>query len=239
MKTSMKYVMQLCFCIWVINRIFPVEHLMEHQAFTILFYAGICINIVILVLGLTAFLMPKFAKRHRKNVDENVYKYIIHDLDNKNAEILLRNIANAKILSARKKTASCNGCYGCWLKTPGLCVKHDSIEAAGKEIACCSELIIISKNLYGGLSKEIKKILDRSISFALPFFAVRNNEQHHQLRYTNDRKMKVCIYNSNEISDADRNTLTEITKANCINMDINRHEIIYVQNIHELNEVLK
>jgi hypothetical protein len=114
---------------------------------------------------------------------------------------------------------------------------HDGTESLGKQ-ACCDEFIIISKSLYGGFSKEIKNALDRSISFALPFFEVRNRELHHQMRYSKSGKLKAYIYNSGEISDTDKATLAEITRANCINMGKSDCETFFVNDVQELTGVL-
>ncbi len=115
---------------------------------------------------------------------------------------------------------------------------HDGTESLGKQIAFCDEFIIISKSLYGGFGKEVKNALDRSISFLLPFFEVRNREQHHQIRYSKSGNLKVYIYNSGEVTDADKTTLTEITRANCINMDKSDCETVFIHDVQELKGAL-
>jgi multimeric flavodoxin WrbA len=165
-------------------------------------------------------------------------RLILHDLDAEIALELFKDLNNVQFFCANKKMAPCHGWYSCWLQTPGLCIMHDVTEFLGKQIAFCGEFIIISKNLYGGFSAEIKNALDRSISSALPFFCVRNNELHHQPRYPNEGKMKAYIYNANEISNADKKSLMEITKANGVNMNKSDYEAIFVNDVNELREVL-
>jgi multimeric flavodoxin WrbA len=212
---------------------------MEYKPFSILFKAGLFATIIIFILAITTFFLPRLSKQDKPVGDTEKRKIILHDLDAETAEKVFKNVSNAEYISASKKIARCFGCFGCWLKTPSLCVMHDGAEAVGKKLLCCNELIIISKNLYGGFSKNIKNVLDRSISFALPFFAVRNKEQHHQLRYKNNGKLKACIYNSNEIPETDRLTLKEIARANAVNMNLSDYETIFVNDVHELCEVLK
>jgi len=82
-----------------------------------------------------------------------------------------------------KKIASCTGCFGCWLKTPGRCVINDDArEIAGKEIN--SDLVVnLTRVIYGGYSYQSKKVIDRSLCLVLPFFEKIEGEIHHRPRY--------------------------------------------------------
>ena len=239
MRMLAKFVFKLCFAIWVLFAILPREILVEHTFFAILFKAGLFITITIFVMGTIAFIIPLFPRKRKVYGSNKKSKFILHDLDIETSKKIFNDVSNAEIYDSEKKILKCCGCFGCWLKTPSFCVFPDSVQAIGKKIACSNELIIISKNLYGGFTPQIKKVLDRSISFSLPFFAVRNKEQHHQLRYSNNGKMKVYIYNSNEVTETDKSTLMDITKANSINMGINDYETIFVNDIKEIKEALK
>jgi len=80
--------------------------------------------------------------------------------------------------------AYCQGCFECWIKTPGLC-KTDG--DAGREITGAiigSDLmVILTPVTFGGYSSEIKKALDRSICMVSPFFRRVGGEVHHRKRY--------------------------------------------------------
>lgn len=80
--------------------------------------------------------------------------------------------------------AHCQGCFECWIKTPGLC-KTDG--DAGREIAAAmigSDLtVFLTPITFGGYSSEIKKALDRSICLVSPFFRRVDGEVHHRRRY--------------------------------------------------------
>ncbi len=78
----------------------------------------------------------------------------------------------------------CNGCFGCWLKIPGMCVIKD----AGREVAGAviqSDLVVfLTPIAFGGYSSELKKAVDRfACSMLLPFFVKRHGETHHPPRY--------------------------------------------------------
>ncbi len=80
--------------------------------------------------------------------------------------------------------AHCQGCFECWVKTPGLC-KTDG--DAGREITGAligSDLmVILTPVTFGGYSSEIKKAMDRSICLVSPLFRRVDGEVHHRKRY--------------------------------------------------------
>ena len=80
--------------------------------------------------------------------------------------------------------AYCQGCFECWVKTPGLC-KTDG--DAGREITSAmigSDLmVLLTPVTFGGYSSEIKKAMDRSICMVSPFFRRVGGEVHHRRRY--------------------------------------------------------
>jgi len=232
-----KFIVKICFAICLITAILPVSLFMDYKIMAILFQVGTCLGIAIFLMAIIAFIIPLLPQKKQPATAKDINRFILHDLDAETALDLFKDENNAQFFCANKKMAPCRGWYSCWLQTPGRCIMHDGTEIVGEQIARCGELIIISKNLYGGFSAEIKNALDRSISFVLPFFCVRNNELHHQPRYQNEGKMKAYIYNSNEIPDSDRESLIEITKANGINMNKSDCETVFVNDIDELREV--
>jgi hypothetical protein len=233
-----KIVVKLCFAILLITALLPRSILLEYRPMALLFQVGGYLGIGILVMTIIAFIIQLLPKKKQSVVSKEKDRLILHDLDAETALNLFKDVNNVQFFCANKKMAPCHGWYSCWLQTPGICIMHDGTESLGKQIAFCGEFIIISKNLYGGFSAEIKNALDRSISSALPFFCVRNNELHHQPRYPNSGKMTAYIYNANRISDVDKASLVEVIKANGINLNKSDCETIFVNDVIELKEVL-
>ncbi len=79
--------------------------------------------------------------------------------------------------------AYCQGCFECWLKTPGMCKTDD----AGREIAAAfirsDVVVLLTPVTFGGYSSELKKALDRIAGLVLPFFMHIRGEVHHRPRY--------------------------------------------------------
>jgi len=79
--------------------------------------------------------------------------------------------------------APCAGCWGCWTKTPGICVQHDDAPIVAEAVAEADLLVLLTPVTFGGYSSELKKALDRVIGLILPFFGSYGGEIHHRPRY--------------------------------------------------------
>lgn len=95
-------------------------------------------------------------------------KLYIHDLSEQDFKDIVQVQNCDTVISSKDKVQSCLGCYGCWLKTPTICVIGDKYSDLGNIIACCDDIIIISRCYYGGFSPFVKSIVDRSLSYLLP-----------------------------------------------------------------------
>jgi hypothetical protein len=88
------------------------------------------------------------------------------------------------IVLREKKIALCTGCFGCWVKTPGVCVIDDFGREAARMAIQSDVLIFLSPVTFGGYSSELKKAVDRfACSLLLPFFTKIGGEVHHPARY--------------------------------------------------------
>jgi len=82
------------------------------------------------------------------------------------------------------KLANCTGCFGCWIKTPGICVAHDEGREIIQAIIRSDMVILFTPVTFGGYSSELKIIVDRFIPLVLPFFGKYYGEIHHKPRYS-------------------------------------------------------
>lgn len=161
---------------------------------------------------------------------------IIHDLDNKQFQALFPNINKAAhIISGTGSIQYCIGCFGCWIKTPGQCAIKDSYDNMGELLSQADMVTIISKCCYGGYSSFVKNVLDRSISYLLPFFKIKNKETHHKQRYKNHLQFSVYFYKEN-ITSQEMETAQNLAKANCVNFNA---QLCNISFFHSLNELCK
>jgi multimeric flavodoxin WrbA len=144
-------------------------------------------------------------------------KLVMHDLSEADFKQTGFSInRETTIISNNGKIHTCVGCYGCWIKTPGVCIIKDGYQNLGQLFSKSNDVIVISKCVYGGYSPFIKNIWDRSISYLLPYFIKKNNETHHTMRYGNAFNLTVHFYADSDICPNEKDTAQKLIKANCV-----------------------
>ncbi len=61
-------------------------------------------------------------------------RLIIYDLEKESADKLLpfHNDSNFHIIANDDSIHNCIGCFGCWIKTPGVCIIKDNYQTMGE-----------------------------------------------------------------------------------------------------------
>ena len=157
-------------------------------------------------------------------------KMIIHDLD-KRYDSTLEGLCD-RVVSADGKYAPCQGCFGCWTKHPAECRMKDSLQQICRLIGLADEVVIVTKNLYGGYSAAVKNVLDRSIGTSTPFSTYRGRQMHHTLRYGMHELWKVIVYA--EITQAEKETFRLLSERNALNDGYRRSEVEFLADLGEL-----
>jgi len=167
-----------------------------------------------------------------------IHASISEDLERNGFEvesILLRDI----------KVAACQGCFECWVKTPGECKINDHGREIAKKMVQSNLIIHFTPIIFGGFSSELKKVIDRFIPTILPFFTKRKGETHHKYRY--EKRASIIAVGVLDKPDDEKETVfEELVYRNSLNMGGPIHEaIIYIKNqdkddfTHEFAKILK
>lgn len=164
-------------------------------------------------------------------------RLIIHDLTDEAFAQLKIDLENTSVIKADGKYAPCKGCFGCWAKTPGKCVLKDRLQYIGAMIAESDEVILISKNCYGGLSSEVKNVQDRGIAMSLPFFTFREGRIHHMHRYKK-YQTNLIVYLYGDMTPLEKQTAKKLVEANRINGAYKSAKLITVEKLALLKEVV-
>ena len=115
--------------------------------------------------------------------------------------------------------APCLGCFGCWIKTPGLCVVDDAGRDVARQMMYSDLVVYLTPLTFGGYSSELKKALDRSIPNLLPFFRLVKGEVHHVKRYARYPGIVGIGVCSDGVADPDEEELFEtLVRRNAINL---------------------
>ncbi len=100
------------------------------------------------------------------------------------SEVLRGDGAHIETFALREmKLAHCLGCFGCWVKTPGICVEADAGREIAKAVVQSDITVWFTPVTFGGYSPDLKKMIDRYVQVASPFFAMDHGEVHHPPRY--------------------------------------------------------
>lgn len=166
----------------------------------------------------------------------NTGSVLLHDLTPSQLAAVLPDPDGYTVIDAAQKTAYCQGCFGCWLKTPGQCVIRDSLQNISAQMGSCREMMILSRCCYGGFSPAIKKVLDRSIAVSLPFFTYRSGRVHHPMRYREHPALKICFYG--DITEPERRTAMQLAEAYRVNMDYSSVEVSFAEGPEQIAGVI-
>lgn len=165
-------------------------------------------------------------------------KIIIHDLDQSKFTELYPNIdPDCVIISDNGTIRNCIGCFGCWIKTPGICVLKDGYGNMGELLAKSNELTIISKCIYGSYSPFIRNVLDRCIPYLSPYFVPKNGETHHKNRYDNTLNLSAHFY-GDDLTGKEKKTAAALVKANGINFYASESKAFFYDSPESIKEAL-
>lgn len=84
---------------------------------------------------------------------------------------------------SRMQIGTCTGCFGCWTRTPGICVQDDDGREVARKAALSDLLVLLTPVTFGGYSSVLKRGMDRLPSNLSPFFTRIGGEVHHKPRY--------------------------------------------------------
>ena len=161
-------------------------------------------------------------------------KVIIHDLGPEYEALIEERCGKA--VAADGKYAPCQGCFGCWTKHPAECFMKDSLQQVCRVMGQADEIVIVTRNLYGGYSSAVKNVLDRSIGTSTPFSTYRGRQMHHTLRYGKHDLWKVVVYG--DITDAEKDTFRYTAERNALNDGYERSEVVFLNDLNELEAAL-
>ena len=117
----------------------------------------------------------------------------------------------------------CVGCFGCWVKTPGICRFNDDARVIARQFIQSDLSILFSPVTFGGYSAELKKAVDRAvICLNSPFFMKIDGEVHHKPRYVR----YPCLMGVGVLPHADKESekiFKTLVKRNAINLHVPAH----------------
>lgn len=100
----------------------------------------------------------------------------------------------------------CSGCFGCWVKTPGECVKRDESATICRAAIQSDLLVLASPMILGTTSALLKRAIDQMVPILHPYITIEGGEMHHRARYARYPLMALLLGEGGDLEDL------EITK---------------------------
>ena len=123
--------------------------------------------------------------------------------------------------------AYCKGCFGCWVKTPGICPTRDDAGSVTRLLVRSDLAVLVTPVVFGGYSSELKKALDRSAGIVLPFFTRIKGEVHHQPRYQRYPAL-LAIGILDRPDKVEEHVFATLVSRNAINFHAPAHRVAFV-----------
>lgn len=121
--------------------------------------------------------------------------------------------------------AYCTGCFGCWLKTPGLCKINDGINDIVMAAVKSDLMIFLTPLTFGGYSSVLKKAVDRlGILLLQPHFIKIQAGFHHKMRYGLPHSF-IAIGAAQQIDYKSERIFESLVKRNALNLNIQDCEV--------------
>ena len=126
-----------------------------------------------------------------------------------------------------RKVAPCVEDFGCWIRKPGRCLIKDDAQEITRAFLTCDLVVFLTPVTFGGYSSELKKVFDRSICFALPYFEGVGGETHHPTRYD---RIPAMFYVGTETAPDEQaeSVFRELVRRNALNMRPRAYRVSFV-----------
>jgi multimeric flavodoxin WrbA len=118
-----------------------------------------------------------------------------------------------------EKIAWCAGCFGCWVKTPGVCVHNDAGRDVAARAARSDLYVYLTPVTFGGYSAELKKALDHLIPLKLPDLKKAGADTRHPQRYDRNHDLLVVgTVPEGQADGAEARTFRRLVERNTLNL---------------------
>ena len=112
----------------------------------------------------------------------------------------------------------CQGCFTCWLKTPGVCFQKDDMQMLHPKLREADIWVLATPLYVDGMIGPMKNLLDRLIPLVQPFIELRDGHCRHPLREARDPGKVVLVSNAGFWEMDNFDPLLVHVRAMCKNM---------------------
>lgn len=125
-------------------------------------------------------------------------RFIIADIPGAEVRRLYPGDENYILAEDECDAHPCIGCMKCWISNLSDCVIRDGFSGMIEKFRTCSELVILSKCVYGGFSPFVKNAVDRLFPIFFHSLEIRDGNTAFLSGVGNPLTMTVCLYNARD-----------------------------------------
>jgi multimeric flavodoxin WrbA len=104
----------------------------------------------------------------------------------------------------------CTGCFGCWLKTPGVCVSPDDHELLVRAYVHSDVVVFASPLRMGFTSALLKLATEKLLPAVLPYVDTSTGECRHVMRYPTQPRFVVVVQDEPGTTGVDHELVAEM-----------------------------
>lgn len=136
----------------------------------------------------------------------------------------------------------CNGCFGCWVKTPGECLARDDSDGVCRAVIGSDLTVFASPLVMGFVSALTKKTMDKMIPLVHPYIVFDQGELHHLARYKRYPQLGLLLQKTIGSDDEDLALTSEIVSRTAINFKSKLRFTKLIEEpvqevVHEINRI--
>jgi multimeric flavodoxin WrbA len=147
---------------------------------------------------------------------------------------LSMDVSDLSIINVKNQNiASCVGCFGCWIKTPGRCVIRDDATKIYPLIAKAERMLVISKIFLACYDLPMKRLIERSLPNQQPFIRIYKAETHHVQRRVCPKELVVLAYGALTVEEEE--LFRRWLQRNALNTMVEKLRIEFVKNQEEID----
>ena len=148
---------------------------------------------------------------------ENGSSYFEAYVKDLSSSLKLNGIQTSSFTLRELSIIPCNGCWGCWVKTPGECLFEDDTMKIRRSVINSDWVIFLSPLKLGFTSALLKKVQDKFIPLVHPYIELVNDECHHEKRYDRYPKIGLVYAREKDTDDEDLQIVSDIYSRFAIN----------------------
>lgn len=111
----------------------------------------------------------------------------------------------------------CTGCWGCWVKTPGICQANDD-SAKMDEAVINADFVLWAAPLKMGYPSELLKMaMDKHLPLIHPYMVVDHGEAHHLKRYEKYPRIGLLVEKESTTDETDLEIVNQMFQRTALN----------------------